>query len=130
MSKILQKVKILAIDDSPDMLYLEKMALEREGFEVITVSNAEAALEMIPTLDKISLILCDIQMETMDGLEFVKNLEKNHREVFNETPVVLVSGLDNAPKAKVAGYIQKPTDLDDFTARVKSFLSLPELTTI
>lgn len=130
MSKIPQKTKILAIDDSPDMLYLEKIALEREGFEVITVRSAEAALEMIPSLENIGLILCDVQMENMDGLEFVKNLEKDHRKVFNETPVVLVTGLDKPPEAKVAGYIRKPTDLEEFTAKVKSFLSLPKLITI
>lgn len=121
------KAKILTIDDSPDMLFLEKMALEREGFEVITASNAEAALEMIPNLENISLILCDIQMDRMDGLEFVEKLEKEHRAVFNETPVVLVTALDNPPDANVAGYIQKPSDLEEFTAKVKNFLNLSEL---
>ena len=130
MSKNPEKIKILVIDDSPDTLYLEKMALEREGFEVITADNAEAALEMIPSLENISLILCDVQMENMDGLEFVKNLEKDHRDVFNKTPVVLVTGLDKPPVAKVAGYIKKPFDLDEFTAKVKSFSLPQELPTI
>lgn len=130
MSKNTGKTKILAIDDSPDMLYLEKIALEREGFEVITVNNAEAALEMIPSLENISLILCDVQMDHMNGLEFVKSLEREHRDVFNTTPVVLVTGLDNQPQANVAGYIHKPTDIDEFAAKVRSFLSLPELTII
>lgn len=130
MSKILEKAKILTIDDSPDMLYLEKMALEREGYEVIAVDNAKAALEMIPSLQKISLILCDIQMDNMNGLEFVKSLEKDHQAFFSETPVVLVTGLDSPPDANVAGYIQKPSDLKEFAAKVKSFLLPRELTPI
>lgn len=130
MTKNLDKAKILTIDDSPDMLYLEKMVLEAEGFEVFTADNAKAALEMLPHLHDISLILCDVQMDNMDGLEFVKTLEENHRDVFNETPVVLVTALDIPPEAKVAGYIRKPSDLNDFVSKVKSFLSPSKLTPV
>lgn len=119
----MDKVRILTIDDSPDMLYLEKMMLEREGYEVFTADSAKTALEMIPNISGLNLILCDIQMENMDGLEFVKNLEKNYQQVFIDTPVVLVTALDVQPEAKVAGFIRKLSDIDEFTEKVKSFLS-------
>ena len=130
MSKNPEKTKILTIDDNPDMLYLEKMVLEREGFEVITAPNAAAALEMIPQLHDISLILCDVQMENMDGIDFVKKLEENYQDIFNVTPVVLVTALDSPPEAKVAGYIRKPSDLEEFAAKVKSFLLPQESTSV
>jgi len=74
----MDKVKILTIDDSPDNLFLEKLVLEREGFEVFTADNATSALEMIPKIPNLSLILCDVQMDNMDGLQFVKRLETDH----------------------------------------------------
>lgn len=118
----LDKPKILTIDDSPDMLYLEKIVLEREGYEVFTADSAESALQMLPNIPDLSLILCDVQMDNMDGVEFVKVLEEKHQDIFNETPVVLVTGLDSPPKANVAGYISKPSDVDEFLSNVKRFL--------
>lgn len=118
----MNKAKILAIDDSPDMLFLEKTALEREGFEVFTADSAKTALEMIPRISDLSLILCDVQMENMDGLDFVKSLEKNYHDIFTKTPVVLVTALDTLPKAKVAGYIHKISDLNKFSDQVKSYV--------
>ncbi len=118
----MDKAKILTVDDSPDMLFLEKMILEQEGFEVLTANNGKTALEIVSKNSDLSLILCDVQMETMDGLEFVARLKADHERIFNETPVVLVTGLDEAPRVKVAGIIQKNMGLDDFAATVKSFV--------
>jgi len=118
----MRKVKILTIDDSPDMLVLEKILLEREGFEVFTANNALSALEMIPNIHDLGLILVDVQMDNMDGLEFVKHLEADHQRVFRDTPVVLVTALDKAPEAKVAGCIRKISNLDEFVSKVRNFI--------
>ena len=122
----MDKAKILTIDDSLDMLFLEKPVLEREGFEVFTANNVVCALEMIPNIPGLSLILCDVQMDVMNGLQFVERLEADHKLVFENTPVVLVTALEAAPKAKVAGYIRKITDLNEFAARVRSFIFAPK----
>ena len=123
----MNKPKILTIDDSADMLFLEKIILERNGFEVFTANSGLTALEMIPNISDLSLILVDVQMERMDGLQFIKELASKHSQVFKDTPTVLVTGMDDAPKANVAGYIKKVSDLAEFVSQVKSFIPKPRL---
>lgn len=117
------KEKILTIDDDVDLLFLEKLLLEREGYEVFTSLSGKLALEMIPKIPNLGLILCDVEMDQMDGGEFVRHLEEEYNPVFKRTPVVLVTGTDKPPKAHVAGYIQKSAGLSDFAAQIRGFMT-------
>lgn len=125
MLKVTKRKKILTIDDDIDTLFLEKILLEREGFEVFTSRSAEAGLEMISQISDLSLILCDMEMENMNGLEFIMHLKNQKQGALNSAPVILVSGHDKLPLNQSAGYIQKGAGLSDFVSKVRGFMSPP-----
>src|SRR5260221_1976639 len=65
---------ILIVDDTPVNLKLVRVLLSRQGFDVRTASTAEEALEMVQTF-RPSLVLADIQLPGMDGLEMTRRLQ-------------------------------------------------------
>lgn len=123
MLKIEKREKILTIDDDIDTLFLEKILLEREGFEVFTSRSAEAGLEMISQISDLSLILCDMEMDKMNGVEFIRHLKNQCRGTLKKTPVILVTGHDKLPVNQAAGYIKKGAGLTDFVSKVRGFLN-------
>src|SRR5258708_35941414 len=65
---------IFIVDDHPVNLELAKVLLVLEGYEVHTASDAESALAMLPEI-KPDLILMDVQLPGMDGLELARRLK-------------------------------------------------------
>lgn len=120
-----KKEKILTIDDDAEMLFLEKILLEREGFEVFTSKSAELALDMIPQIPDLNLILCDVEMDKMNGIEFIIRLESRYQGILSRTPVVLVTSHDVPPVTHATGYIRKGTRLADFVEKVRGFMAEP-----
>ncbi len=111
------KIKILVLDDEPFMLKLLEHILVDLGYApVSTCDNGQAALELIAgSVEPPNLILLDINMPQMDGLEFVRRLVELH---FNGS-VILVSGEDErmqqaavklarAHNISVLGHLHKP----------------------
>ena len=81
-------ISLLYVDDEPDLLDLCKLFLEREGeFSVATVTSAREGLQI---LDKgmIDAIVSDYQMPGMDGIEFLKQVRKD----FKDIPFILFTG--------------------------------------
>ncbi len=82
--------RILVVDDSMATRTLEKTLLESAGYTVLTASDGYKALDVINT-DKIDIVITDIQMPNMNGLELTRTLKTQYR--FLQLPVVLVSSL-------------------------------------
>ena len=78
------KSKILLVDDDELILESVKTSLEMKGYEVLTAENGEVALSIYKK-SPVPLVLTDIQMPVMDGVELVKNLLE-----FEEKPLILV----------------------------------------
>jgi DNA-binding NtrC family response regulator len=105
--------KILIIDDERSIRNTLKEILTYEGFEV---SEAQDGMEGLKAVEKgkFDVILCDIKMPKMDGIEVLEKIQ----ELAPETPVVIVSGhgnIDTAVEAIKKGafdYIAKPLDLN------------------
>jgi len=105
--------KILIIDDERSIRNTLKEILTYEGFDV---SEAQDGLEGLKAVEKgkFDVILCDIKMPKMDGIEVLEKIQ----ELAPETPVVIVSGhgnIDTAVEAIKKGafdYIAKPLDLN------------------
>ncbi len=85
------KEKILIVEDDPAIIDVYSIALGQEGFKVIKASNGQEGLEQAEA-EKPDLILLDILMPVMDGLEMLKRLretEKNGKKI----PVMILTNL-------------------------------------
>jgi len=113
--------KILIVDDEQDLLYVVKILLTKEGFEVITHSTY-SNVEEIVLRHSPDLILLDGVIHGGSGREICKELKKNY-----PIPVVLFSA--HSPISKTYkdydadGFIQKPFDIPDFINTIKSYLN-------
>lgn len=113
-------VKILVIDDERPIRSTLQEILEFEKFKVDTAEDGKMGLEMIQA-NSYDLILCDIKMPKMDGLEL---LEKAI-ELGIEAPIIMISGHGNIETAVEAikkgayDFIQKPLDLNRNTRYTK-----------
>ncbi len=115
------RIKVLVVDDEKNILDIIRFNLEVEGYEVITSHDGEEALRLVQEL-KPDLILCDIMMPELDGLEVCRRLKSDGRT--NQIPVVMLSARTQA-QDKVASieagaddFITKPFDFSDLVARI------------
>jgi two-component system, sensor histidine kinase and response regulator len=117
--------KILVVDDQPINVQLLKRKLEREGLTVLAAYNGLEALELVAK-DKPDLILLDVMMPDMDGIEVCQRLQSN--EETRPIPVIFITAR-TSKEGKLEGlgvgavdYITKPIDLDETLARVQTQL--------
>jgi two-component system, sensor histidine kinase and response regulator len=117
--------KILVVDDQPMNVQLLKRKLEREKLEVLTAHNGLEALEQVKT-HKPDLILLDLMMPDMDGLEVCQRLQASSET--RSIPIIFVTAR-NTKESKLEGlhigavdFITKPIDLDETVARVQTQL--------
>ena len=117
-------VKILVVDDEQDLCEILQFNLSGEGFGVSTANSAEEALEALAEEGPFDLILLDVMMDCMSGVEMARHL----RAQGDETPIIFLTALD-AHDDQLTGfdaggddYITKPFSFDTVLARVKAVL--------
>jgi two-component system chemotaxis response regulator CheY len=125
----MKNVDVLIVDDSSVMRKIVERSLRQAGIELGKVSEAGNGLEALAILrqEKVNLILCDINMPVMDGLEFVKSLSGvgNAKGV----PVVMITTeggeghVVQALSAGARGYIRKPFTPDQVKEQVLPVLA-------
>lgn len=121
---------ILLVDDHEDALYAGKRMLEHAGYKVITAVDGEEAFKTIKE-QKPDLILLDIMMPKVDGLEVTRRLK--HDRDLKYIPLILLtakSSLDDIVEgldAGADGYIIKPFKPEELLARIKSALRMRTL---
>lgn len=105
-----QRCRILVVDDSITTRRLEKAILDTAGYLVDTAVHGEDALNKLK-IQKFDLIISDVQMPVMDGLELTRRIKKDPG--LQKLPVIIVSSLDQredkeaAFSAGASGYITK-----------------------
>ena len=116
--------KILVVDDEQDLCEILQFNLSGEGFGVSTANSAEEALEALAEEGPFDLILLDVMMDCMSGVEMARHL----RAQGDETPIIFLTALD-AHDDQLTGfdaggddYITKPFSFDTVLARVKAVL--------
>ena len=117
---------VLVIDDSLDNRDLARLLLESEGFEVRVAEDASDALSVLGSY-RPNLILMDIQLPGMDGLELTRRLRQDAS--LRDVIIVALSAYAMATdkeKARVSGcdgYITKPINTRTFVNTVRQYLA-------
>lgn len=120
--------KVLVAEDSSVIINLTKNVLLFEKYRITAVKNGKQVLDKLMHED-FDLILMDINMPIMDGIECTKAIRALEDNSKANIPIVAITGnyknytLDDFKKAGLNDYIQKPLDYDLLLATVKKHLS-------
>ena len=112
---------ILVVDDDPELRAMLSFSLGLAGHSVKTAVHGRDALDQLHVV-RPAVILLDLMMPVMDGIEFWRALRQDPR--FAETPVVCLSAKHSAEtEATAMGIpcIRKPFEIDDVTRMVRQF---------
>jgi len=124
------KKRLLVVDDHEDNVEVLRARLEARGYEVRGANDGQAALDVVEHWIP-DLILLDVMMPKVDGLEVVRRIKANDALPF--IPVIMQTALDSTERM-VAGfeagaddYVTKPINFAELEARVKSLLRIKAL---
>ncbi|ADQ46895.1 response regulator receiver protein [Caldicellulosiruptor kronotskyensis 2002] len=117
--------KILVVDDSPVVKKIVTTTLVKKGFEVKEALDGVAALEILLS-EKIDLVITDLNMPKMDGLQLTREIRKN--PMYKRIPVImLTTNPSEEQKALEAGanlYLKKPVTSEELISHVQKFLGI------
>lgn len=126
-----KKIKILCAEDEVDIRENIVDILEDEGFEVLAAEDGAKALKILEETDDINIVISDIMMPNLSGLEFLKKVRDTEFHSKN-IPFILLTALsskDDVIKGSDYGandYIVKPIDFDILIAKIKEKISNSE----
>ena len=116
--------KLLIVDDESDIREFAKSFFKKRGIEVFTASGGKQALEII-SVENPNLVLLDVRMEEMTGVEALRELRKTNQSA----KVIMVSGVEDQDTINetktlgVIGFIHKPLVLEELERIVLSELN-------
>ncbi|MDI6763737.1 MAG: response regulator [Thermodesulfobacteriota bacterium] len=117
--------RILVIEDNEQNLYLVNFILKKNGYEVIEARNGEEGIRLA-IKDKPDLILMDIQLPDMGGMEATRRIRASKGD--GRVPIVAITSYamngdrGRALAAGCTGYIEKPIDPETFMGEVEKFI--------
>ncbi|MCX7927178.1 MAG: response regulator [Candidatus Omnitrophica bacterium] len=120
-------IKILVVDDEPDVLITIKNRLVREGFSVITASDGEEAL-MCMYRDNPDILLLDLMMPKKNGFEVLKEVREKFTDKWR--PVIIVTANADLETTKrcyameADHYLIKPCSLEEVVKAVRTMIAL------
>lgn len=121
-------MKVLIVEDEPNIASFEKLELEHEGFETeIAQTGREAVAVFEANPDNYSIVLLDIMLPELNGLEVLRRIRK-----ISKVPVILVTARGetfdkvNGLDAGADDYISKPFAIEELLARIRSVLRRSE----
>lgn len=120
------RVPILIVEDNPLNLKLLSYLLHYTGYDVQTALNAQEALEKLEkTIPE--LIIIDIQLPGMDGLELTEKLKSDlrykHISIIAVTAYAMKGDKERALERGCDGYITKPIDIKTFPQEISQYLN-------
>jgi len=117
---------VLIVEDTPVNLKVIQFIMQRAGFDVRTATSAEEALEVLKYF-RPCVVLTDIQLPGMDGLELIKRLKSNpdtsNTIVLALTAFAMKSDEQKAFDAGCDGYITKPIDTRTFPNLIRRYIA-------
>jgi DNA-binding response OmpR family regulator len=121
--------RILVADDEQEIRNLLDHFLKGQGYEVVLASDGNQALKLAAE-ENPQVIILDIKMPGLDGLEVCKRLKEKDQTKF--IPVIVITGFeDNKMEALNMGaddFVNKPFDMAEISSRVRSALRIRNLT--
>jgi len=125
----MSEVRALIVDDSSVMRKIVERSLRQAGIDPLVVREAGTGVEGLEVLraEKVDLILSDINMPSLDGLEFVRQIRAQN--LAQGVPVVMITTESSEEHVKQAilagarGYIRKPFTAEQVKERVLPLLS-------
>jgi CheY-like chemotaxis protein len=115
------KKRILIVDDDLKSRKLLKDILEWKGYEVVTVEGGEEAIEYLSTDSDFDLIIIDMLMPFMSGIELADKL-KTYKETRNIPILGISAHLSTKGDIEVDEFLSKPINVDKLIEKVKSLL--------
>lgn len=115
--------KILIVDDSAAIRQSISFILAQEGYETIEASDGAEAFKTLGSIDAIDLIITDINMPNMDGIELIRKTRELPK--FKFTPILVLttesqgSKMNEGKEAGATGWIVKPFNADKLLGIVK-----------
>jgi CheY-like chemotaxis protein len=116
--------RILVIEDNETNMYLIDFILRKSEYEVIEARTGEEGVELA-IKDKPDLVIMDIQLPGIDGLEATKRIRKT--EVDGKIPIIALTSYamtgdkEKALKAGCTGYIEKPINPETFIGEIEKY---------
>jgi len=121
MNEKIKKQLVLVVDDQRKVLRFIEIDLKLRGFEVVTTTSGQKALELVKSI-KPDIMLLDIIMPEMDGFEVLRKLR-----TFTQLPVITFSAstvnYNEAMRLGASDFISKPFSINELTSRINAFLS-------
>jgi len=117
--------RILVIEDNETNMYLIGFILRKNGHEVIEARTGEEGVELA-VKEKPDLVLMDIQLPGIDGLEATRRIRKS--EADKKVPIVALTSYamtgdrEKSLAASCTGYIEKPINPDTFMGEIEKYL--------
>jgi len=118
-------MKVLVVDDDKTTRKMLSLILKSKGYDIVTAENGIEALQKLG-LEEINLILIDMNMPYMDGIEFTRQVRANNQ--FCEIPIIMITTeADEEEKRKaydagVDDYLVKPTNAQEITESMKKIM--------
>jgi len=124
------KKKILAVDDEKSIRFIIENTFNKD-FEVVTMSNGMDALFYLQSGNLPDVIICDLEMPVLNGIEFVRRIRESG--FFEEVPLIMLSGKEeSSEKIKcfelgADDYVLKPFNPRELLARIKRRLDIKDI---
>jgi len=117
---------ILIVEDNPINLKLVRDILLYQNFEILVAPDGKSALEKVSeNFNKINLILMDLKLPDVSGLDVIKKIKNNPEH--NNIPIIVVSAhametdINKCIEAGCADYITKPINVQEFIKKITGF---------
>lgn len=120
---------ILVVDDDAAIRDATRLLLARNGYHVLTASDGRSALDLMASdtmADKVSVLLCDLEMPNMDGRELIECF----RKLYPNIPIIVMSGasdsifLDSIVQEGVGDWVRKPVTRETLLDKVRTATNL------
>lgn len=113
--------KILVIEDNADLRFMYRHALEMDGAHVTAAESGAVALEVLSSTELPDLIMLDLTLPEMSGVEFLQKLKQDDR--FKTVRIIIISGFDDL-KLRTEGFniwkhLKKPFELNQLTKLIE-----------